>query len=864
MKLSHESTKVRSLGLVALWIVLGAMLSWHTVTVSRYIDIASSLGLRGEEPATPLAMAYPSFAADAQTWVRHALSLSEAEQFRLRFTQIDNGLTGREVHWNSAWAWAIAGAGWVEHWITGAPLPRATERATLWLPPVTFFFLIVATSYFAGTRAGLLAAIVVGFALLGHPRVYEGFFPTYVDHHGLLTLAAFGVTLGGAFMGLGWIRGTSAQSVLPETLEKAKAAAWFSALSGAGGVWVSAASSLPPIGIVGCAGLLALIVRGRAAQSGGAVFHAEVWRLWGYVGGGASLLFYLLEYFPNHLALRLESNHPLYSLAWAAGGVLIGELGEWWTQRRAPIGLLSLRTCLCVGAILIAPAVILLGGERVFVVADPFLANLHRSIQEFVPLWVSMRSAGWSATLRVVGVENIPLIAALVTIFVLKRRTPLVLAYGVIAALLFSAMGWLQSRWLLNASGSQIVLALLLLLIWTHAWRPVWRWAAAVACVAALYGQPALSRIVDARGDVAARRVSPKDALQPLWRDIAKAIRASAPDQQIVLLTNPNSSTGVGYYGRFKTIGTLYWENNAGLKAAASIFSAPDEATAGELIKKLGITHLALISEENFIEQYFRLWRPEASIDDFKRSFGYQVLVNRMIPSWLQMIPYKVPDDLGTLNVSVMLCKVAFNQTPADALYFLAISKIATGATADAEKDLDTLIQSSPEASQPWLRKAELAFARKDWDTSLVAILNGIKRSPAADRISLYANAASGFYREKLYRHTVALYKAALEERFDPTLATYLAFALSTAADDSVRDGKVAELIARKALELAPDSPTALNSLAVALAENGKFAEAVETAEKAVKAANLQGDAAAARISEQRLEAFKAGQPIRQ
>ena len=51
-------------------------------------------------------------------------------------------------------------------------------------------------------------------------------------------------------------------------------------------------------------------------------------------------------------------------------------------------------------------------------------------------------------------------------------------------------------------------------------------------------------------------------------------LRASQPTGEITVLASPNASTTIGYYGRFKTLGTLYWENSAGLKAAASIFGA--------------------------------------------------------------------------------------------------------------------------------------------------------------------------------------------------------------------------------------------------------------------------------------------------
>ncbi len=54
-------------------------------------------------------------------------------------------------------------------------------------------------------------------------------------------------------------------------------------------------------------------------------------------------------------------------------------------------------------------------------------------------------------------------------------------------------------------------------------------------------------------------------------------------------------STTIGYYGRFKTLGTFYWENGAGLEAAASIWSARSDEEAARLLRAHGVTHIALI-----------------------------------------------------------------------------------------------------------------------------------------------------------------------------------------------------------------------------------------------------------------------------
>lgn len=867
MQLSNESARARWLIMIMAWLVVAGVIVTHTRLVREYLAIAGNLGVRENGVApTPLRAAYPAFAADAQTWVRHALSLAEGDQRRLRHTTIDNGVVGREVHWNSAWAWTIVLAGKAEKWMTGAPLPQAIERSSVWLPSLLFGVIIILFSGLTAQRAGALAGVFMAIGMLGHPRVFEGFFPSYVDHHGLLAVSVLGVVLGATFMGAGWWQPDSSggSSLLPNSVRRARQGAWISASSGAFGAWVSAASTLPPIAIIGCAGALTIVLGGRAASRAGAQFDAGTWRLWGRVGAVASMGFYLVEYFPSHMGLRMESNHPFYALAWLGGGYLLGELGELWL---APAGTLQQRwkrLLWPVLAVAVAPATILLGGAKVFVVMDPFLANLHRSIQEFLPLWTSVRSAGWQTIWAVIGLENVPLVVAVLSLAFFLRSRPLLLQFIAIAAVLFAGMAWMQSRWLLNASGPHVVLALVLVIVYFGHRKLAVRWSAVAATLILLFSHAFYIRLGGALSDVKARRVAPKDAQQALFRDIAAALRASSPEGEIVLLTSPNSSTAIGYYGRFKTLGTLYWENGDGLKKAAAIHAASSQEIAGELIRKNRVTHVAMISEENFVEQYFRLSRPEASAEDFKKCFGYQLLVDRVVPTWLQMVPYKVPDDLAPLKISVMLFKVAFDQSPADALYHIAISKIATGATEEAERDLDQLILQLPTAFQPWLRKGEIRFNRRDWDGSVAAMLKGIGLAPKPERLALYATAAHSFYREKLSAQAVQLYRAALAESFEVNLAAYLAFALATSTDDAVRNGREAQEVAERALRLDPDNPVILNALAAALAENGNFAGAVTTVERAVKLARQKGDAALQQVSEQRVALFKEQKLLRQ
>jgi len=862
MQLSNESPRSRWLVLLGIWLLAAGLLFAHAHIVRQYVAIVGQLGMRGAPTvATPLQQAYPAFAADAQTWVRHSLSLLEGNDLRLRYTHIDNAPQGREVHWNSGWAWLIAWSGKFNHWLNGVPMPRAVEAAALWVNPVVLTVLMIVLSLTAARRAGVVAGAIVAFAVVGHPRIFEGFFPGYVDHHGLIAIAAFGVVLGAVFMGGGWWReaGPGGGVLLPRSRQQAREGAVVSALSGAFGMWVTAASTIPPIAFVGVAGLITLILRAKSTREGGAEFDGDAWRTWGRVGGCASLFFYLVEYFPSHMGFRLESNHPFYGLAWWGGSELIAEFGERWLGSSDQRWRNSKRLIAPLAAVVVAPLTILIGGAKVFAVSDPFLARLHHDyIQEFLPLWRSLAGVGWKTSTQIVGLENVPLLVGIGSLMVLGRRAPFLLWFTTFITFMLTAMAWIQSRWLLNASGAQVCMVLVLSAVFFENRRPLIRWLVPIIAGLVLFFPHAVLRVVSGQDDVTARRVSPKDAQCALARDIAASILQSQPQGGVTLLTSPNFSTSVGYYGRFKTLGTLYWENTAGLKSAAAMLSAQTPDEAAKLIKQYGVTHIAMISEENFIEQYFRLLNPAATPEQVKNCFGHQLLFSRVIPPWLRMLPYKAPADLDVLNVTVMLFKVAFEQTPADALYHIGLAKVAMGNVAEAEADFLTLIRQSPDSYQPYLRYGELLYAKQDWEGAMKLTIEGIKRAPETNRMDLFGNAAGSFYRDRRYAQTIQIYRAALAEKFDPELAAYLAFVLSTAKDDSLRNGREALELASKALEANPNSPTLLNSYAVALAENGRFTDAATAASRALANAKLGGDVAAQRVSEQRLAAFTA------
>jgi tetratricopeptide (TPR) repeat protein len=853
--------------LVVVWTLVAVALWQQARMVDDYLSIAGRLGLRGAPASSaPMQQIYPAFAADAQMWVRHALSLADGKGPQLRFTDIDNAPEGREVHWNSAWAWCIAGAGWMHHLFTGLPLASATERATLWLNPLTMFVLIVIFSTWVTTRAGVSAGVVVAIAMTCHDRILEGFFPSYVDHHGLLTVAVFGLVLGAVFMGGGWWQEPAPghARILPDSPACARNAAMFSGFCGACGMWVSAASVIPPIAIVATAGIVALIVQGKFARQGGAAFDPQSWRLWGRAGAVFSIIFYLIEYFPKHLGMHLEPNHPLHALAWLGGGELIAEFGvRWMAPRDQRLSSLSKLVWPLI-AVSLAPLVVAIGGSKVFVVLDPFMSRLHNDyIQEFLPMWSTLRLFDKKGIFQVLVVGSCPLIAAIATLTYRRRQTPIVLWFATFVTLLLTAMAWWQSRWLLNVTGSLICLLLVLFTCWTNPYRPLVRWSVAMAVTVALFIPSLIARYTGSVSDVQARRVSPKDAMNALNRDIAVALRNSQPQGDIVLLTSPNSSVGIGYYGRFKTLGTLYWENAAGLKSAASILGARNEAEAATLIRSHRVTHLAIVSDENFIKEYFKLLHPKATAEEARQSFGQQLLLDKRVPQWLQMIPYKIPDDMRSLNTSVMLFKVNFNQSLPEAIYNVAIWQIANDALEDADRTLDILITQTPQLYPPWLRRGELLLIRHNWDAALEHMLKGISLAPPAERPGLYSSAGRLFYDQRHHALAIKIYRTALADKFSAELACYLSWLLATSPDDSLRNGTEALKLADDALAVDGNSPTYLNAKAAALAELRRFPEAIAACDRAVANARLRGETMAEKVFTERLAALRNGQPLR-
>jgi hypothetical protein len=352
-----------------------------------------------------------------------------------------------------------------------------------------------------------------------------------------------------------------------------------------------------------------------------------------------------LEYFPSHFGWRLEVNHPLYALAWLGAGELLCRAGR--AAMRLPANRSHLGRATLIGSavlLCLLPVTVALTGDRTFIVSDPFLWRLHTAyIVEFQGLasylarrcyeltdWIRL----WPFGLELVGFG-----------FLLRRgaspfersQLGLVLLPAGLEFLLASQ----QIRWWGLASG----LALLTALPWLapdDGRRPTgsgwshWRLAALLLVIPG-----AVSALQVAQADSA---YTAEDVFGLAERDLGQWLRLRAGHAPVNVLSTPDTTTALIYHGSLNGVGTLYWENRDGLKAAAEIFATSSAAEALRFLRARHITHIVLVSWDPFWNAYVPLARglpPAARVPG--NAFVGTLLRGDPLPPWLRAVSYSLP-----------------------------------------------------------------------------------------------------------------------------------------------------------------------------------------------------------------------------
>jgi tetratricopeptide (TPR) repeat protein len=297
----------------------------------------------------------------------------------------------------------------------------------------------------------------------------------------------------------------------------------------------------------------------------------------------------------------------------------------------------------------------------------------------------------------------------------------------------------------------------------------------------------------------------------------------------------------------------------AGLAMAASIMApalAPRTDWLGEtvFIKKPGLIAYTFEPDGNF--------KPAGRVRSIqfvavKEEKGHILVVQEGKRVWIEK------DNLVRLKDAVEYYTKMLDEEPNGDTWFAfrGWARFRTGKTEEALKDYAEAIRLNPRAGSWYGNRALIHLESKKFDDAIADFGTCIELAPESE--VPYRNRALAYSRKKDFANAAADYRRVVELNPEsPVGQNGLAWLLSTAPDEKVRDGKKAVEAATKACELTEwKNGGYLDTLAAAYAEVGEFDKAVEWQEKALKAGDLPvKDQDAAR---KRLELYKQKKPYR-
>jgi tetratricopeptide (TPR) repeat protein len=848
---AHKSSRPALFSWLGFILVLLACSAW-VLTHAYLVDTVTVRLCENMDAGIPAEKRMPVFlseiAFDGYMWNRHAEHLGEGGHWRLGHTDVDNSPDGREVHWNSGFALYLRGLGEIYRAITGDTLRNSIFRMSIWANTILLLLAIGIFATLSARRFGPLCGTVIAIGMVAVPTFYEGFMPAYPDHHGLIAFTLLGTLFGIAWAGAGWVQTADGTSFAPpRSLKQARHGMIFSAICGAAGLWISALSMAIALGTIGVGALASVLLAKNMAKKSGCVFHSGLWKTWAIWGTCGSIVFYLVETFPSNMGMRLEVNHPLYSFAWLGGGWAIAILSEWFLlpgKKHSPFPWKQLIFPILLCALL--PITVILGGQLFYMAIDPFILRLNKMIAEALPLLVRIQTGGLTWQMAF-GWFPLLLVASVWLFFVrsVDGGTKAVLCFLAIPILLITALQFYQVRWGMMAGPVYIALAGIVI---PQIWRLVPARltervlvAAMLAGFAFLFIAPSFSNCFS--GSWAQFQKGTKDipisfgqGLALLHRQMARAILDSGGDKPVVLLSSPNSSCILSTLGGFRTVGTLYWENVEGLKKAASALNSQSDDEALAKIRELGVTHISLMTWENFIAPFYGILYPQPVPEkSYETSFGKRALFDKVIPPWARPLAFPPNDLTKNLQQTVIMLQVAPDQSLNEAKFHLArFVRLVEGNPISAEFTLNEILDSSPESSLVRVELADILFAQKRYQDAITQIIAVLPDATPAQRSDLGRTFIPALYSAKEWKLRADLIRALVKpDDADAETLENAAWILSTAPDETARDAELALACCDRLEALPHTKQQLLLARSAALAAAGEFQKAAAAAREA-------------------------------
>lgn len=609
-------------------------------------------------------------------WITETQQMLAQGEWRVRHVDYDNAPFGREVHAASPYRWWLGLIARCNHTFSGQPLGLAAERAALWAEPLLHLLLLVGTVIFVARQFGPLPGALLALGLATLYPFAGGFLPGIPDDHSFGRACALWSILP-LLAAAGGARRPTAKPIPGEDPAANHARAqrrmrrlfFVGGIVGGLGLWINVSDQAPILAGTALGGVLAGWIAARGAKPA-EKREPTPWRTWALGGATTCLAAYLIEYFPAHLDLRLQVNHPLYGLAWLGIGELLALMESWsgqgksyWNRRRL------IMLILAIAAVAALPVTSRVYEAPSLLSGDPSAARLS-----WLPNGVTAKSffawVGQDGLTATVSATALPLLLLVPALWLLARRqTPVVtrvalaLALGPVLVALALALAHLAWWNLCDVT-------LLALVVATASVSPAanppasrdWRWIG----FAGLVFLPGMFLLLPPPGAGEKVEFSRPEVEALVERGLAHWIADHADPGGAVILVPPDRTTSWCFHGGLRGLGSANWENRDGLQATVRIVTATTAESAWELIQRRGVTHIILPSWDSDLDAFAR-WSFRNPEDAFVSALHHWAL-----PPWLRPLPYKLPANIGFDDQSVAIFKVTDESNRAAALSRLA------------------------------------------------------------------------------------------------------------------------------------------------------------------------------------------------
>jgi hypothetical protein len=315
---------------------------------------------------------------------------------------------------------------------------------------------------------------------------------------------------------------------------------------------------------------------------------------------------YLVEYFPSHMAMRLEVNNPVYLIDVFCVGELMAQLTRWRLGRSRAGFFGGLKIVLLAAGTALVPLLFVFGPVQWHNLRDFQMLRLHGVIVEFYsyqkfnyPLNTNDLFSTWFV--KHFGI--LPFFLAGALALLVSRRTKLHEWAALWISFWLCVFSLLLTLWQYRWAGLHAAMSVWLMIVVGHiAWGNVLSLPAAkrrvgiAVCLSALVLGQALfftaKEFLHLR-DIRTGRIIEADLVDAaMKKHLVLGLRAESQGKPMRVICGPDIAPLLYYFGGIPTMTSYYWENVQGLHDATAFFMDHGDATARRIAKERGLTHV--------------------------------------------------------------------------------------------------------------------------------------------------------------------------------------------------------------------------------------------------------------------------------